>query len=369
MEFITMTDIVSSRLRATLKMAYLRERFREELSKIEWIAEGHCAGGSTGAHPVKIWPELMDKIIAATPNEVLMDGSVSEKLSSGGEWTALREALQAARKFIRGRHSTLTYGPQTLLDQIDHALAAAHSESQKQPSEVGEPLDTIGLDGDTKREELVCRKHDVYYDPEGKVCVLCDMRKQMAAREVGEGLREALRGVDHSQWGWDDNRKLYRCFPELGPCQRCKLEVALAAPAPKPDELRGEQCEHGWYQCRRCAAPKPAPGGELGGTVYVAAKFIEVNDAGGVVVEVCGQRQIFAQSAVRRASLERDAPKVPALPVPGPVSDDSIHHGPFPAAPKPAPGDVVVCQFCGGNKKDTVCHVVHGPGPQAGRNR
>src|SRR5215472_3652816 len=39
---------------------------------------------------------------------------------------------------------------------------------------------TIGLDGDTKQEEMVCRKHDVYYDPDNKSCVICELRAKAA---------------------------------------------------------------------------------------------------------------------------------------------------------------------------------------------
>jgi hypothetical protein len=42
----------------------------------------------------------------------------------------------------------------------------------------------------TKREELVCRNHDVYYDPEGRTCVICELRAALTKREE---LREALR--------------------------------------------------------------------------------------------------------------------------------------------------------------------------------
>src|SRR5258708_25534147 len=41
----------------------------------------------------------------------------------------LREALQAARRFIRGRHSTISYGPQSLLEQFDIALGEKAPET------------------------------------------------------------------------------------------------------------------------------------------------------------------------------------------------------------------------------------------------
>jgi hypothetical protein len=51
---------------------------------------------------------------------------------------ALRQALVAARKFIRGRHSTLTYGPQALLEQIDAALA--RQPAPEPPKATNEPI-------------------------------------------------------------------------------------------------------------------------------------------------------------------------------------------------------------------------------------
>lgn len=36
--------------------------------------------------------------------------------------TELRVMLHKCRKFVRGKHSRLSYGPQTLLDEIDYAL-------------------------------------------------------------------------------------------------------------------------------------------------------------------------------------------------------------------------------------------------------
>jgi hypothetical protein len=47
---------------------------------------------------------------------------------------ALREALIAARKIVRGRHSRLNYGPQAVLDQIDRALAQPPESAEGAPS-------------------------------------------------------------------------------------------------------------------------------------------------------------------------------------------------------------------------------------------
>lgn len=62
--------------------------------------------------------EFCEALLAAQPPAV-----------AGDRERALREALEAARRFVRGRHSTLTYGPKTLLDQIDNALALAAPDS------------------------------------------------------------------------------------------------------------------------------------------------------------------------------------------------------------------------------------------------
>lgn len=49
------------------------------------------------------------------------------------EWNRKAEvldALEAARKFVRGRHSTLTYGPSGLLEQIDRAIRSLKASGQ-----------------------------------------------------------------------------------------------------------------------------------------------------------------------------------------------------------------------------------------------
>jgi hypothetical protein len=41
------------------------ELFKKELEKIEWTAEGHCAGADTGSYTAKLWPWLTKQIINA----------------------------------------------------------------------------------------------------------------------------------------------------------------------------------------------------------------------------------------------------------------------------------------------------------------
>jgi hypothetical protein len=69
-------------------------------------------------------------------------------MSENGMTKELRELLKDCRKVVRGRHSTIPYGPQSLINRIDALLASETSVEQPRRGENSELR--------TKIESLPC---------------------------------------------------------------------------------------------------------------------------------------------------------------------------------------------------------------------
>lgn len=76
--------------------------------------------------------EMVGQLVSATTKrdiiarlEVLLGQAAPPPESAPpiADWQQISDALVAARRFVRGRHSILMYGPQKLLDELDHAIA------------------------------------------------------------------------------------------------------------------------------------------------------------------------------------------------------------------------------------------------------
>jgi hypothetical protein len=134
-----------------------------------------------------------------------------------GSRDELISALQAARKFVRGRHSNLTYGPQALLDKIDNALATA-----AQPDPLRE------RHSDT---ECLLDLAELWQASKG------DSIADKCMRDCGAALGEVL-----------DMHRIKRSSLQ-GEMAKCHMETGALtspdAPAPLPDTLR-ERLEGDW---------------------------------------------------------------------------------------------------------------------------